>query len=307
MATIKQLGRRADRLSGGHRLCGGCGAPIIARHLLLATEHPVVVTCATGCLEVSTTIYPYTAWKTPFIHSAFENAAATISGLYSAYVSLKRQGKIAQETKFLAIGGDGGTYDIGIQALSGALERGHDFVYCCYNNEAYMNTGVQRSSATPHWGRTTTSPVGSQVPGKPQPRKDLTEIVAAHNPPYVAQTSVGSWRDLHRKAEKAFQIEGPCFINALSPCPLGWITDPAKTVEICKIAADTCFWPLYEVEQGEYKVNYKPKQKLPVEAYLEPQGRFRHLLRPENKHLVQQIQDEVDRSWERLLKRAGEA
>lgn len=307
MATIKELVKREDRITGGHRLCGGCGAPIIVRHILLATESPVVTTCATGCLEVATTIYPYTAWKVPWIHSAFENAAATISGMVAAYRALKRAGKVSQDIKFLAFGGDGGTYDIGIQALSGALERGHDFLYVCYNNEAYMNTGVQRSGATPLHGATTTSPVGSVIPGKPQNRKNLTEIVAAHDAPYVAQASAGNFRDLNKKAEKAFAIEGPCFINVLSPCPLGWICDSSKTVEICKLAADTCFWPLYEVEHGEYRLTYKPREKKPVEEYLKTQGRFRHILRDESKKLLQELQDEVDRQWERLLKKCGEA
>ncbi|MFQ6131386.1 MAG: thiamine pyrophosphate-dependent enzyme [Armatimonadota bacterium] len=307
MATIKQLVQREDRLTGGHRLCGGCGAPIAARHILLATENPLVMSCATGCLEVATTIYPYTAWKIPWIHSAFENSAATIAGVEAAYQALKRSGKVTQDIKFVAFGGDGGTYDIGIQALSGALERGHDMLYVCYNNEAYMNTGVQRSGATPIHGATTTSPVGSVVPGKPQNRKNLTEIVAAHDAPYVAQASSGNFRDLNKKAEKAFAIEGACFINVLSPCPLGWISDASKTVEICKLAADTCFWPLYEVEHGQYKLTYKPREKKPVEEYISTQGRFRHIMRDESKKLLRDIQEEVDREWERLLKKCGEA
>jgi pyruvate ferredoxin oxidoreductase beta subunit len=187
MANLKELSKKEEVLSGGHRLCAGCGASIVARQVLSALDDPVVVANATGCLEVATTIYPYTSWKSSFIHNAFENAAATISGAEAMFSSLKKQGKIDKEVKFIAFGGDGGTYDIGIQSLSGALERGHNFVYVCYDNEAYMNTGIQRSSATPRGAWTTTSPAGKVIPGKTQYRKDLTAIVVAHNIPYVAQ------------------------------------------------------------------------------------------------------------------------
>jgi pyruvate ferredoxin oxidoreductase beta subunit len=186
--TLKDIAAKEDRLGPGHRMCAGCGAPIIVRQILNAIEEPVVVANATGCLEVATTIYPYTAWRVPWIHSAFENAAATIAGVEAMYRSLVRQGKIEDRNiKFLAFGGDGGTYDIGLQALSGALERGHNFLYICYDNQGYMNTGIQRSSATPHGAATTTSPAGTVIPGKPQFRKDLTAIVAAHDIPYAAQ------------------------------------------------------------------------------------------------------------------------
>jgi pyruvate ferredoxin oxidoreductase beta subunit len=307
LASIKQMAKREDRLSPGHRLCPGCGAPIAARQVMLACNRPVVVACATGCLEVSTTIYPYTAWRTPWIHNAFENAAATISGAEAAYQSLKRQGKIDKDIKFLAFAGDGGTYDIGVQALSGALERWHDFVYVCYNNEAYMNTGVQRSGATPLGGNTTTTPAGSVIPGKRRVQKDLTALVAAHNIPFAAQSTSGHWRDLTRKAEKAFEVEGPAFLNVLSPCPLGWVHEANKTVEVCKLAADTCMWPLYQVENGEWKLSYRPKEKLPVTAYLETQGRFRHLFRESNRYVIDELQAFVDQQWARLLKRCGEA
>jgi len=306
LPRLKDLVQREDRLTGGHRLCGGCGAPIAARQILLAHDGPVVMSCATGCLEVATTIYPYTAWKMPWIHNAFENSAATMAGIESAYQSLKRQGKVDKDIKFIAWGGDGGTYDIGLQALSGAMERGHDMVYVCYNNEAYMNTGVQRSSATPMRGNTTTTPVGSVVPGKGQRQKDLTGLMAAHNIPYVAQSNAGNWRDLTKKAEKAFQTEGPCFMNVLAPCPLGWIHEAHLTVEMCQLAADTCVWPLYEVENGEWNLTYKPREKLPVTAYMENQGRFRHLFSEANEPLIAEIQAYVDLAWERLLVRCGE-
>ncbi|HEY5468341.1 MAG TPA: thiamine pyrophosphate-dependent enzyme, partial [Coriobacteriia bacterium] len=209
MATIKELSRREDRLEGGHRLCGGCGASIAVRQVLLgAGETPIVAGCATGCLEVSTTIYPYSSWKVPFIHNAFENAAATISGVEAAFKGMQRAGKIPadKKVKFVAFGGDGGTYDIGLQSLSGAMERGHKMLYVCYDNGAYMNTGFQRSGATPTGAWTTTSPVGAESPGKLQQRKNLTELMIAHGIPYVAQASPHDPRDLVRKAAKALSI-----------------------------------------------------------------------------------------------------
>ena len=183
--SLKEELAKPERLSGGHRMCAGCGSPIAVRTVLRAVkpEDRAVVCCATGCLEVSTFLYPYTAWKDSFIHSAFENAGATISGVETAYASLKKQGKVKENCKFIAFGGDGGTYDIGFQSLSGALERGHDMVYVCYDNEAYMNTGIQRSSSTPHFADATTSPAGRVVPGKTQEKKDLTRIVAEHHIP----------------------------------------------------------------------------------------------------------------------------
>jgi len=306
VATLKELSTRPERLSGGHRLCAGCGASIVVRQVLSAIENPVVVGCATGCLEVATTIYPYTAWETPFIHNAFENSAATISGVEAAYRSLKRQGKIKgdKEVKFVAFGGDGGTYDIGFQSLSGAMERGHNMVYVCYDNGAYMNTGIQRSSATPRGAETTTSPVGSVIPGKTVNRKDLTAIMAAHDIAYVAQASPHRWNDLVSKSEKAFNIDGPAFLNILAPCPRGWRVPAEDTIDISKLATETCYWPLFEVENGKWKVSYKPRDKRPVSEWLFKQGRFRHLQRPENAELVEQIQEYVDRKWEELLKRA---
>lgn len=303
----KELAKKPDRLSPGHRLCAGCAAPIIVRQILAAIDEPVVVANATGCLEVATTIYPYTAWRVPWVHSAFENAASTIAGIEAAYRSLVRQGKIPDRgIKFIAFGGDGGTYDIGFQALSGALERGHQFVYICYNNEAYMNTGIQRSGATPLGAHTTTSPAGTVIPGKQQMRKDLTAIVAAHDIPYVAQAAPTQWKDLMEKVRKAVNCGGPAFINVLSSCNRGWRHETYETLEITQLAVDTCYWPLYEVENGVWRLTYKPKEKLPVEEWLKRQGRFRHLFRPENRHLIDELQAEVDRRWERLLALCGE-
>jgi pyruvate ferredoxin oxidoreductase beta subunit len=306
MATLKQLAEKPERITAGHRMCAGCGAPIVVRQILRATDHPVVVGNATGCLEVSTSIYPYTAWKTPWIHSAFENAAATISGVEAAYQALKRKGKVTDEIRFVAFGGDGGTYDIGFQSLSGAMERGHRMVYVCYDNGAYMNTGIQRSSATPLGADTSTSPAGRVVPGKTMHRKDLTAIMAAHNIPYVAQVSPSHWNDLHNKAAKAFEADGPAFINALAPCWRGWRSEAQESIELCRLAVDTCYWPLFEVENGKWRVTYKPREKKPVTEFLSKQGRFRHLFRPENRELLERFQEEVDRGWERLLRLSEE-
>jgi pyruvate ferredoxin oxidoreductase beta subunit len=304
----KELAKQKDRLAPGHRLCAGCGASIIVRQMLAAIDDPVVIANATGCLEVATSLYPYTAWRVPWIHNAFENAASTISGIEAAYRSLVRQGKMPeQNVKFLAFAGDGGTYDIGIQALSGALERGHRFLYVCYDNGAYMNTGIQRSSATPFGAHTTTSPAGKVIPGKQQHRKDLTAIIAAHNIPYAAQAAPSQWRDLMQKTRKAVDCGGPAFMNVLSSCNRGWRHGTDETIEITQLAVDTCYWPLYEVEDGEWRLTYKPKEKKPVEEWLRRQGRFRHLFRPENRHMIDELQAEVDCRWERLLKLCGES
>ncbi|MBE0447255.1 MAG: pyruvate ferredoxin oxidoreductase [Actinobacteria bacterium] len=305
MATIKELSRKPDLLSGGHRLCAGCGASIAVRQVLLGANTPVVAGSATGCLEVSSTPYPFTAWKVPFIHNAFENSAATISGVEAAYQALKRKGKIDKDIKFVAFGGDGGTYDIGLQSLSGAMERGHNMVYVCYDNGAYMNTGIQRSGATPFGAATTTSPAGKVRAGKPQQRKDLTQIIAAHNIPYAAQASISHWKDLIKKAEKAFTVDGPAFINVLAPCPRGWRVGNDETIEIAKLAVQTGFWPLYEVEDGEWTLNFKPKELKPLVDFLKPQGRFRHLFKPGNEQVLEEFQFQINKNWEMLKKRCG--
>ena len=306
MATtnLKKLSDMPDLLSGGHAACPGCAGPVAIRQILLAAQQDdtyVVSSIATGCMEVSTTIYPNSAWRIPLVHNAFENSAATISGVEAAYRSLKKQGKLDKKIAFIAWGGDGGTYDIGLQSLSGALERGHNFTYVCYDNEAYMNTGIQRSGATPKGAFTTTAPAGVVEPGKRQVKKDLTAIVAAHGIPYVAQASPHRARDLMNKVQKAVAIEGPCFINVLSPCPRGWRYAPDQTMQIAKLAVDTCVWPLYEIEDGKLTINYKPREKKPMQEWLKSQGRFRHLFSPKNEYLIEEIQQDIDRKWEKLL------
>ena len=297
---------RPSRLTSGHRMCAGCGAPAVARMVLKAVkpEDHAVIACATGCMEVSTFIYPYTAWTDSFVHTAFENAGATLSGVEAAYKSMKRQGKLPEDnhTKFIAFGGDGGTYDIGLQSLSGAMERGHDMVYVCYDNGAYMNTGIQRSSATPKYADTTTSPAGSVIPGKMQSRKDLAKVMVGHHLPYVAQTlALGNFKDLYEKAEKAIYTEGACFLNVMAPCPRGWGYNTEDLMEINKLAVETCYWPLYEVVDGVYHITYKPANKLPIEEFLRPQKRFKHMFKPGNEWMIEEFQKEVDSRWQELL------
>ena len=305
MANLKELSKRPNRLAPGHRACAGCIPALVLQQVLNSVEGHVVCGAATGCMEVVTTIYPYTAWNVPYIHNAFENVAATVSGAEAAYISLKKQGKIDKDIKFIAFGGDGGTYDIGLQSLSGAMERGHNMLYVCYDNEAYMNTGIQRSGATPFAADTKTAPVGKARKGKPQFNKNLTEIIVSHGVPYVAQAEPSHWKDLNRKVEKALAIEGPCFINVLAPCPPGWRFPTDMGIELARLAVDTCFWPLYEVENGKYKITYKPKEKKPLSEWTKHQGRFRHLLREENAYLLEKAQKEVDRRWEVLVNKAS--
>jgi pyruvate ferredoxin oxidoreductase beta subunit len=220
------------------------------------------------------------------------------------YRSLVKQGKMKDKgIKFLVFAGDGATYDIGLQFLSGALERGHRFLYVCLNNEAYMNTGIQRSSATPKSTWTTTTPVGTAMSGKKENRKDITAIVAAHNIPYVAQAAPHAWRDLMTKAQRAIAADGPSFINVLVPCPRGWRFPPEETIAMSRLAAETCVWPLFEVIEGEWKLNYKPSAKKPMTDWLKSQGRFQHLLRPGNEPLVDSLQRAVDKKWAKLLER----
>ena len=301
---LKDLAQLEDRLVAGHGMCLGCGIPLIFKIILRATEDPIVVANATGCLEVCTTIFPRTAWNCMWVHSAFENATATAAGVEAMFKALKNKGKIPadKKIKFLAVGGDGGTYDIGIQSLSGAMERGHNIVYVCYDNNAYANTGGQRSSATPLGASATTSPAGAKSPGKIQNKKDLTRILAAHNIPYVAQASPHRWQDLYNKAKKAFEVEGPAFLNVLCLCPTEWKYEESQGIKLAQLAADTCAWPLYEVENGKYKITYRPKEKKPVLEWLKPQGRFRHLFKEQNAWMLEAIQKEVDRDWENLNK-----
>lgn len=299
---IKNLNKKETKFTTSGT-CAGCPIGIITRTVLNGTDNPIAVTNATGCMEVTTTIYPNTSWKVPYIHSVFGNAGATISGMETAYKTLLKRGKIKTKkpVKFVAFGGDGGTYDIGLQALSGALERKHDFLYVCYDNGAYMNTGNQRSGATPYGASTETTPAGKESFGKEVERKDLMTIVAAHHIKYAATVNVGFIEDFQAKVKKAFATPGPSFILVFSPCPNQWVHAPHKTIEIAKLGTETNFWPLYEIIDGEYKLNYEPKKRVEIEQFLISQGRFRHIFKSKDKNkLIRDIQGKIDREWERV-------
>ena len=308
--NLKKELNKPERFHAGHRLCAGCAAGIVCRGMMRALDEKdrAVICNATGCLEVSSFQYPFTAWEDSYIHTAFENASATASGVEAAYRMMKKKGKLPDdaEVKILAIGGDGGTYDIGFQSLSGAFERGHDITYFCYDNNAYMNTGTQRSSATPRFASATTTPAGRESVGKKQNQKDLTAIMVSHGSPYVAQTTLfGNLKDFHEKSHRAIYTKGPTFVNVLTPCPRGWQYPSENLLEICKAAIDTCVWPIYEVVEGEYRLTYEPARKLPVEEFMKLQGRFAHCFKPGNEWTIEAAQAYVDQKWEELLAKCG--
>lgn len=304
MVTLREL-TTEERYAQGHRMCTGCGAAIGMRMAMKALRGPTIVVNATGCVEVTSTPFPYTAWRIPYAHIAFENAAAVASGIEGAYKAMERKGVGKGKVDIIAIAGDGGTFDIGIQALSGALERGHDFVYLCYDNEAYMNTGIQRSGATPKGASTTTSPAGKVIPGKPEWKKDLIGICVAHGIPYAATATIAYWNDYITKLRKAIEVDGPAVVHVLTPCPLGWRHDPSQTIRLSRLAVQTCYFPLYEVVDGNYSLSMKVSKPLPVVEFLKGQGRFGHLLRPEFEKEVAVIQEGVNQNWQRILRLCG--
>jgi pyruvate ferredoxin oxidoreductase beta subunit len=309
--SAKNIAEKPDLFTSGHRACAGCAPATALRLIMKATRGPTIVTTATGCMEVVSSIYPYTSWATPWIHTAFENVAANAAGIEAALKVLKRKGKINPEhVDVIAIAGDGGTYDIGIQALSGAVERGHDFLYVLYDNEAYMNTGIQRSGGTPLGAATTTSPAGTRIPGKLEYKKPIADIMVAHGMPYVATASPYYWRDLIRKARKGMEVDGPAFLHVMAPCPRGWRSDPSKSIEISRLVVETCIFPLWEAVNGDYQLSAPSKtpalrldKKKPVKDYLQMQGRFRHLFRPEFTQILDEIQRITDERWQRLLQK----
>jgi pyruvate ferredoxin oxidoreductase beta subunit len=288
---------REEYMVGGHRACQGCAEALAVRIILKAAGKDTIMAMATGCMEIVSSPLPTTAWTMPWIHVAFENAAAVASGVESGLKALMRKGRLPQKRiNIIGMAGDGGTADIGFQALSGALERGHDFTFFCVDNEAYMNTGIQRSSATPYGASTTTSPAGSHSIGQQTWKKPMAEIAAAHRIPYVAQASSAYPLDLFRKAERALAAKGPAYVHVLSVCPTGWRIPTAKAIEYGKLATLTGIFPLYEVVNGEYHMTMDLKTRKPVTDYFKGHGRFRHLT-PET---VREIQERVDQDWERL-------
>jgi pyruvate ferredoxin oxidoreductase beta subunit len=297
-----RLVTKREYFAPGHRACQGCAEALAVRLVAKALGQNVVVASATGCMEIVSSPFPFTNWRVPWIHVAFENAAAVATGAEGAYRALVRKGKIPEKgTVFLGMGGDGGTSDIGLQALSGAFERGHRFIYVCYDNEAYMNTGVQRSSGTPFGASTTTSPAGKIKPGQVTWKKNMPEIAAAHGIPYVATACSSYPFDLMKKVEKAAKAGGPAYIHILSVCPTGWGLPSEKAIWIGRLAAETGMFPLYEVEKGRYRITIDVPALRPIEDYLKPQGRFRHLT-PE---LIAQIQERVTAEWEKLRAKAA--
>lgn len=310
--SLKQLASIEDRYEGASMLCPGCAHGIILRALLNAAGDHVVVANSTGCIEVSTGVYPYTTWSVPWLHIGFENSASGLSGIEAMYKALQKKGKLPQsdiKPKFLALGGDGSTYDIGFQFISGAMERNHNMMYVCLDNENYANTGGQRSSSTPIGSSTASAPAGSASYGKKQNKKPIVDVFGAHGIPYSAQASPSHWKDFIMKAQKGFDLEGAAFLNVVSPCTTEWRFPTKDTKLLADLAVETRVFPLYEIETdmetGAQKltVNYKPKNKVPVEEYLSKQARFKHLFKPENKDILDAWQKRTDDHWNNLIKR----
>ncbi len=290
-----------ENFTQGHRACQGCAEALAVRQIGKALGKNVVTVSATGCMEVVSSPFPYTSWNVPWIHVAFENAAAVASGVEAGYKALMRKGKMARRKIFvLALAGDGGTSDIGVQALSGALERGHDFLYICTDNEAYMNTGIQRSSATPWGAATTTSPAGKVKFGQTTWKKNMAAIAAAHDIPYVATACPSYPFDLMEKVKRGARAPGSAYIHVLAVCPTGWRSASDLSIRLGRLAVETGIFPLYEVIDGKYKLNIDPPKLRPVEEYFRLQGRFRHL----TKDMIQTIQQRVVREYEKLKERA---
>ncbi len=293
---------KKEYFSPGHRACQGCAEALAVRLVAKALGNNVIVASATGCMEIISSPLPFTNWRVPWLHVAFENAAAVLSGAESGLKALVRKGKRKdKKTVFLGMGGDGATTDIGFQALSGAFERGHDFLYVCYDNEAYMNTGIQRSSSTPFGASTTTSPAGKKVPGQVTWKKNMAEIAVAHKVPYVATACSSYPFDLMEKIKKAARTPGPAYVHILSVCPTGWRLPPNKAIWIGRLAVETGVFPLYEVVSGKYTMTHEVEELRPVEEYLKPQGRFRHL----TPDLIEIIQKRVKKEYEELKAKSG--
>ena len=285
----------------GHRGCQGCGEALALRQVLKVAGPNTIICSATGCMEIISSPYPETAWRVPWIHVAFENAAAVAAGVEAGIKILQKKNRYREgKVNVIAIAGDGGTADIGLQALSGALERRHDFLYVCTDNEAYMNTGIQRSSATPYGASTTTSPTGKESIGQQTPKKNMPKIVAAHDVPYLATACPSYPLDLMNKTRRALDAKGPTYLHVLSPCPTGWRHGIDMAVEMGRLAVETGVFPLYEIVDGRLSLNIKMDERKPVIEYLKPQGRFRHL-KPED---VEIIQRQVNEYYEQLIYRA---
>lgn len=298
----KNLVTVEESLAPGHTFCTGCGEALALRLACKALGSNVIIANATGCTQVCTSPLPVTSWRVPWIHTLFENVAATASGIEAGLKILMKKGRVAErDITCVAVAGDGGTSDIGIQALSGAFERNHDFLYLCFDNEAYMNTGIQRSSATPYGASTTTAPAGKLSIGQTTWKKNMPEIAVAHNIPYVATACPSFPFDLMNKVKKGADVKGPAYVHILSPCPTGWRHGTDLTIEVGRLAVETGIFPLYEVESGRYKINVDRPKLRPVQEYLKTQGRFRHLLGDE----IARIQEHVNEEYARLKAKAS--
>lgn len=277
-------------MASGHTACAGCGEALGMKLLTNVLGPNTIIANATGCSEIFTTLWPRTAWRVPWIHSLFENAPAVASGIEAA---LKAQGR-EKGIQIVAMGGDGAMADIGFGALSGMLERGHNILSVCLDNEGYMNTGIQRSGLTPLYASTTTCPSGKASKGNDTPKKDLPAIVAAHGTKYVATATVAYPRDLEKKVKKAMEIEGPKYIHILVPCPLGWGFDVSETIMLSRLAVQTGLFPVYEMENGKITSVMKIGKKVPVEEYLKLQKRFKHLFHGDCQGQLAVIQEIAD-------------
>lgn len=303
MASSK-LSHEGDLYNAGHRACPGCGAALACKYVTEATGPNTIMAMPTGCMEVTSTPYPESAWGISWIHNLFENSAAVAAGIETAYKAFKKRGKKGytdyDDINFVVLSGDGATFDIGIRSLSGMMERGHNVLYICYDNEAYMNTGIQRSGSTPLGASTTTSPPGKESFGEDISKKDMPAIAAAHGCKYVATASVAYPEDFKNKIKKALKTDGPKYIQVTSPCPRGWRSDASKTIEIARLAVETAVYPLFEMENGEITNVKKIKDRKPVEKYLELQGRFKHLFKMDGgEKIIQRIQEIADSNADR--------
>jgi len=298
-----RLVEKAEYFASGHRACQGCAEALAVRMVMKALGRDTIVAMSTGCMEIISSPLPTTAWQVPWIHVAFENSSAVVSGCEVGMKAMMRKGKLPKKKiNFVAMGGDGATADIGMGQLSGALERGHDMIYVCYDNEAYMNTGIQRSSSTPWGASTTTSPAGKKSIGQHTQKKDMAKIAIAHNVPYVATACSSFPFDLMDKVKKAAAIPGPAYLHVLSVCPTGWRIQPEEAIKYGRMAVDCCVFPLYEYENGKYRLTYQPAHIQTVNEYIKGQGRFRHLTPAD----IEAIQARTTAEYEKLLKLCDE-
>jgi pyruvate ferredoxin oxidoreductase beta subunit len=298
--AVRTLSQK-EYFAPGHRSCQGCAEALAVRLVVKAIGRNLIISSATGCMEIVSSPLPFTSWRVPWFHVAFENTAAVASGVESGLKALMRKGRIPRKKIVsLALAGDGGTADIGMQALSGALERGHDMIYVCTDNEAYMNTGIQRSSSTPFGASTTTSPVGKVKSGQITWKKNMAAIAAAHNIPYVATACPSYPIDLIQKVKKAAEVEGPAYIHILSVCPTGWRSAPELSIKLGRLAVETGVFPLYEVVNGRYHLSMDFPQLKPLKEYTKHQGRFRHL----NDTVLQEIETRIRKEYDHLKERA---